>query len=119
VSSKNKDKEKDRDGVDYEATVPMAVVLAYLEELKKHLGEGELRVENGSKEVLLTPPGEGVELKFRARAKGEEQSLRFDLTWRSTEPAPRPRTLVLNGAAPNGVNGSHGESTPRPPRTRK
>ena len=102
-------KEKEKTDVSYEATLGLEAVLAYLDDLRTHLAAGELHVEDGSKELVLAPPVDALGLKFRAKSKGTEQSVRLDISWQSREPAHKPKGLVLSGA-------TNGEA---PTRTRK
>lgn len=91
--------DKEKRGVEYEGTVPLEKVLAYLDDLRGRLASGEVQVENGTSRVLLVP-GESVRLKVRAREKDGEQSLRFEMAWEREEPVQASNGLAFT--SPNG-----------------
>lgn len=81
-----KEKSKHKEGVFFEDQVPLEVALDYLKSLHDNLAGGGVRIENGSSELMLSPPGCDVTLRLRARSKDGENGLRLDLSWQAPEP---------------------------------
>ena len=93
--------EKQKKGIEYEGTVPLETVIGYLDSLKEHLASGEVQVDNGSEEMLLTP-ADNVKMRVRAREKEGEQSLRFEFAWECQKPKSHANGLRIG--APNGAS---------------
>lgn len=93
--------EKEKHGVEYEGTVPLETLLTYLDDLRSRLESGEVQVDNGASSLVLVP-GASVRLKVRAREKDDEQSLRFEMAWQRSGPAPRANGLSFTSPGSNG-----------------
>ncbi len=66
--------------VNFEGTMSIDRVLAYLDELVASFRTGTVRVEKGLDAIVLTP-AEVIDLDVKAKIKKDKQSLQLELSW--------------------------------------
>lgn len=88
-------KDKSRDLFSYEGDVPRYTAVDLLRDLQERLRRGEVYLQSGRDSVTLVP-ADRVRVRVRVREKGDEQMLRFELSWSHDRPRPS-NGLVIGG----------------------
>ena len=70
--------------VSFEGDTTLDELLAYLEDFAASVRTGRVRIEQGDKQLVLTP-GTVVKLGVTAKQKKLRRSVRFELEWDASE----------------------------------
>ena len=81
-----------------EGTVEMAEVIGYLEDILNGLKSGQMFIEHGGDQIVLTP-GSAAEVEIEAKQKEGKQELSFEFEWKRNVFIGRKLDLKISSAA--------------------